>query len=168
MALESSDQGCAPHRPDIAAITASGRVEAVSVRFSGVNETSVILLDADGAGAGFRPVLQALGIDVFVGTNNPQCGERPFLLLSAGSFREPETRERLRNARQAIPDAQLCIVTGVMPADGGNPAASGRCQHNDILALLSAAGIGFLSGLGTGGKQQLHPERTQELSESLS
>lgn len=168
VAVESSDQGRVTHRPEIGAISAGGRFDEVSFRFSGFNETSVILLDADGAGAGFRPVLQALGIDVFVGTNNPQCGEGPLLLLNTGSFRELETRERLRTARQVLPGAQLCIVTGVMPGDSNNLTASGRCQHNDILALPSAAGIGFLSGLEIKRKHQLHPEQTYEVSDSLS
>lgn len=167
MALESGDQGCMTCRSDTV-VTGLTRFNEASLRFSGVNETSVILLDADGLSAGFRPVLQALGIDVYLGTNNPQCGEKPLLLLSVGSFRQPETRERMREARQVLPGAQLCIITGVLPADSSTQPVSRRCQHNDVLALLSAAGIGFLSGLTKTRKHQRYPEQSYEASDSRS
>lgn len=166
--LGGDDQGYMTHRSDNLVTGSGGRFNEVSLRFSGVSETSVILLDVDGLRAGLRPVLQALGIDVFLGTNNPQCGEKPLLLLSAGSFRHHETRERVQKARRVLPGAQLCIITGVMPADSSNQPVSGLCQHNDVLALLSAAGIGFLSGLTTTRKHQRYPEQTYEASDSRS
>jgi hypothetical protein len=105
------------------------------------DDCAVILLDAEyPEGLTLTSVLQAVGVQVFIGPHTAEAGSAPLLLVHAWNRAKPDVAFRMDMARHLFPGALVCFVTGKL----GTAAATQI--YEDARSALVAAGIGFVCG----------------------
>lgn len=106
----------------------------------------VILLCADDAQTmDLRARLMAMGTEVYHGACDLQIEETPLILVPGQCRNTPDILDRLGDALQAFPDADVRFVTGT--SGGPNHLADSAHFFDTASALLNAAGICFVSAL---------------------
>lgn len=101
---------------------------------------SVILLDCDcPEGFALRSVLQAMGVQVFLGAHALPSDSEPLIILHARHRHRQEVSERLACARQFFPSSTVLFVTG----DVVEPFS--LTEFHDARLMLGAVGIAFVT-----------------------
>jgi hypothetical protein len=98
-----------------------------------------------------RALLQSINLTVFCGLEGVDydvVGDEPpvskVVIFHAADWREPGARAKVGAVRAFLPQAVVCVVTGLLPV----PDASFYPQRpvfDDARAVLQAAGVGFFS-----------------------
>lgn len=110
-----------------------------------VENNSVIMLPAETPeDLNIRSQLQALGLEAYQGGASLNNDPFPVIVVEAGSWRLPRIRKQVRAIRQVIPNAPVCVLTGM--SKSRKPT---RCpaptRFDDARAFLDAAGFSFIS-----------------------
>ncbi len=108
-----------------------------------VESNSVILLPAEGSeDRHLRSQLQALGLETYLGGAGIETDTCPVIVIEAERWRCPETRRKVETLRRGIPDAPVCMLTGISASAQAMQHSS--TQHfTDARALMQAAGFHF-------------------------
>jgi len=100
----------------------------------------VILLDCDSPeGFALRSVLQAMGVQVFIGAHSVPSDSNPLIMLHARHRHRKDVSERIACARQIFPSATVLFVTGDVVA----PFSA--TEFDDARVILGAVGISFVT-----------------------
>lgn len=114
----------------------------------GVENNSVILLHAEGTQErSLRGQLQSLGLVVYIGTDCPNIGPSPVIVIDARAWQRADIRQTADAIRRRRPEVALCVVTGLLNTNAPSRLLN-RPQFNDARAFLQAAGFGFFSIVG--------------------
>ncbi len=117
----------------------------------GVESNSVILLPAEGSeDRHLRSHLQALGLEAYEGGAGIDTDICPVIVIEAERWLCPKIRNQVEALRQGIPDAPICVLTGMSTsAQSIQDAAS--LHFDDARAFMQAAGFRFFSFVGASG-----------------
>lgn len=100
----------------------------------------VILLDCDcPEGFALRSVLQAMGVQVFLGAHSVPSDSSPLIMLHARHRHRKDVSERMACARQIFPSSTVLFVTGDVVAPFSTT------EFDDARVILGAVGISFVT-----------------------
>ena len=119
------------------------RLSSAAQLSMGLEDQSVILLHTENIEFDlWKSILNAVGLDVRIGTSGIDCQDNVLFLVQATEWR----RDRAKTARirKRFPNATLCILTGICRSNHGY-ARGDFPFFDDARSVLQEAGIGFFS-----------------------